>query len=275
LEKNIDTRVKLNNGIEMPYLGLGVYLADVGSEVQQAMNYALKVGYRLFDTASFYGNEADVGRVVRESSVPRQEIFVTTKLWNSDQGYDRSLKAFQESLDRMGLETIDLFLIHWPVEELRKESWRALETLYEEGKCRAIGVSNYTISHLEELLSDAKIVPMVNQVEFSPFLYQKHLLKFCRKNGIQLESYSPLTRGKKFKHPVLKKIAAKYRKSAAQILLRWVLEHDVVVIPKSSNPDRILENAEIFNFKIDDEDMMQLNGLDENYRVSWNPNSVP
>lgn len=275
MDKKIDSRVKLNNGINMPYFGLGVYLADVGSEVQNAMRQALKVGYRLFDTASFYGNEADVGKVVKENMILRDEIFVTTKLWNSDHGYDRTIKAYQESLDRMGLETIDLYLIHWPVERFRKESWRALETIYEEGRCRAIGVSNYTIWHLEELLSSAKIVPTVNQVEFSPFLFQQDLLDFCRKNEIQLEAYSPLTRGTKFNHPVLNKIAAKYQKSSAQILIRWVLEHDVVVIPKSSNPDRIRENAEIFDFKIDTEDMNQLAGLAEDYRVSWNPSNVP
>ena len=275
MDKKIDSRVKLNNGINMPYFGLGVYLADVGSEVQNAMRHALKVGYRLFDTASFYGNEADVGKVVKENMIPRDEIFVTTKLWNSDHGYDRTIKAYQESLDLMGLETIDLYLIHWPVEGLRKESWRALETICEEGRCRAIGVSNYTIWHLEELLSHAKIVPTVNQVEFSPFLFQRDLLDFCRKNRIQLEAYSPLTRGTKFNHPVLNKIAAKYQKSSAQILIRWVLEHDVVVIPKSSNPDRIRENAEIFDFKIDSEDMSQLDDLDEDYRISWNPSNVP
>jgi len=258
----------------MPYLGLGVYLANAGWEVQNAMHHALKVGYRLFDTASLYGNEADVGKVVRETPVPRKEIFITTKLWNSDHGFDRAMKAYQESLDRMDLETIDLFLIHWPVKGLRKESWRALETLYEEGKCRAIGVSNYTISHLEELLSQANIIPMVNQVEFSPFLYQRDLLDFCRKNGIQLEAYSPLTRRKKFNHPILTEVAAKYRKTAAQILIRWVLEHNVVAIPKSSNPARIRENAEIFDFKFDQEDMDRLNSLNQNYRVSWNPSGV-
>jgi len=258
----------------MPYLGLGVYLADIGNEVQNAMRYALKVGYRLFDTASFYGNEADVGKVVKENIVPREEIFVTTKLWNSDHGYDRTIKAYQKSIDRMGLETIDLYLIHWPVEGLRKDSWRALETLYEEGRCRAIGVSNYMIWHLEELLSYAKVVPAVNQVEFSPFLFQQELLEFCLNHGIQLEAYSPLTRGKKFNHPILNEIAAKYRKSTAQILIRWVLEHDVVAIPKSSNPDRIRENAEIFDFYIDMEDMQKLDSLDEDYRVSWNPSRV-
>jgi diketogulonate reductase-like aldo/keto reductase len=275
LDITIYGKVKLNNGIDMPYLGLGVYLADVGAEVQNAMRLALQTGYRLFDTASFYGNEADVGKVVRENIVPRDEVFITTKLWNSDHGYESSLKAFRQSLDLMKLDFIDLYLIHWPVEGLRKESWRALETIYEERRCRSIGVSNYTVRHLQELLSYSKIIPVVNQVEFSPFLYQRELLEFCRSHGIQLEAYSPLTRGEKFNHPVLRKIAVKYEKTPAQILIRWVLEHEVIVIPKSSNPDRIRENAKVFDFKLSSEDLDLLNGLSEDYRVSWNPTHVP
>jgi len=274
LEIQIDSQVMLNNGIKMPLFGLGVYLAETGDEVQTAMRHALRLGYRLFDTASMYGNEADVGKVVRENIRPREEIFVTTKLWNSDHGYDRTLKAFQKSMDRLGLETIDLYLIHWPVEGLRKESWRALETLYEEGKVRSIGVSNYLIRHLEELSGYARIIPAVNQVEFSPFLYQRDLLDFCLKNKIQLEAYSPLTRGKKFNHPVIQKMARKYHKTSAQILIRWSLEHRIVVIPKSSHPDRIRENAAVFDFQISAEDMAELNNLDQNYRVSWNPTRV-
>ena len=274
MEIQIDSQVMLNNGIKMPLFGLGVYLAETGDEVQTAMRHALRLGYRLFDTASMYGNEADVGKVVRENIRPREEIFVTTKLWNSDHGYDRTLKAFQKSMDRLGLETIDLYLIHWPVEGLRKESWRALETLYEEGKVRSIGVSNYLIRHLEELSGYARIIPAVNQVEFSPFLYQRDLLDFCLKNKIQLEAYSPLTRGKKFNHPVIQKMARKYHKTSAQILIRWSLEHRIVVIPKSSHPDRIRENAAVFDFQISAEDMAELNNLDQNYRVSWNPTRV-
>jgi len=272
---SIESRVKLNNGVEMPYLGLGVYLAAAGREVQQAMKHALQIGYRLFDTASIYENESDVGKVIRESSIPRQDIFVTTKLWNSDHGYDKSIKAFHRSLERLGLEYIDLYLIHWPVEGLRRESWRALESLMDTGKCRAIGVSNYLIPHLEELLGYAKVIPMVNQVEFSPFLYLKDLLHFCQLHHIQLESYSPLTRGKKFKHPLLQELSAKYQKTPAQILIRWNLQHHVVVIPKSSHPKRIEENAAVFDFSISPEDMRSLDQLDENYRVSWNPTRIP
>jgi len=275
LDIRINSHVILNNGINMPLFGLGVYLAAPGTEVQNAMRQALKLGYRLIDTASMYENEIDVGKVVRENIVPREEIFVTTKLWNSDHGYDRTLKAFYESMDRLGLEKIDLYLIHWPVEGLRKESWRALETLYEEGKCRAIGVSNYLVRHLEELFGYAKVIPAVNQVEFSPFLYQKDLLAFCQQSGIQLEAYSPLTRGKKLKHPLLLKLAQKYQKTPAQILIRWSLEHEIVVIPKSSHPDRIRENAAVFDFQIAAEDMSELDSLNQDYRVSWNPTRVP
>ena len=252
----------------MPYLGLGVYLASAGKEVQQAIHHALQVGYRLIDTASIYENEYDVGKVIRESPIPREEIFVTTKLWNSDHGYDKSIKAFHKSLNTLNLKYVDLYLIHWPVERLHRESWRALETLMETGKCRAIGVSNYMIHHLEELLGYAKIIPAVNQVEFTPFLYLNELLDFCRTHQIQLESYSPLTRGEKFNHPLLQELSRKYQKTPAQILIRWNLQQQVVVIPKSSRPERIEENAAVFDFAISSQDMDSLNQLDQNYRVS-------
>jgi diketogulonate reductase-like aldo/keto reductase len=270
----IDKTVTLNNGVDMPLFGLGLYLAGSDHKVKQAIHHAIEVGYRLFDTASMYENEEAVGKAIRESGTSRESLFVTTKLWNSDHGYDRALKAFDASLKKLGMDYVDLYLIHWPVEGLRKDSWRALETLYQDKRCRAIGVSNYLIPHLEELLEYAKIPPAVNQVEFSPFLYQKDLLDYCRKHRIQLESYSPLTRGKKFNHPVLQEIAQKYQKTPAQILIRWNLEHNIVVIPKSSNPTRITENAKIFDFAIEAGDVEKLNQLDQNYRVSWNPTGV-
>jgi diketogulonate reductase-like aldo/keto reductase len=273
--KKIDSRVKLNNGIEMPYFGLGVYLIHSGEETFRAVQHALNVGYRLIDTARMYDNEEDVGRAVQESSIPRSEIFVTTKLWNSDHGYDKALRAFQRSLEALRLDYINLYLIHWPVEGLRRDTWRALETVLEEGKCRAIGVSNYTIPHLKDLLGKARIVPAVNQVEFSPFLYQKELFDFCREQGIQMEAYSPLTRGKKFKDKTLRTMAEKYDKTAAQILIRWALQHDLVVIPKSSHPGCISENADVFDFLISEEDMLKMDKLNENFRVSWNPTRIP
>ena len=270
----INSTVKLNNDLEMPRMGLGVYLMDPGEETRQAVMTALEEGYRLIDTAAMYGNERDVGRAVKESPVSREEIFVTTKLWNSDHGYDRTLRAFDKSLQLLDMEYIDLYLIHWPVEGLRKETWRAMEKLYNDGKCRAIGVSNYTISHLTELLDCADVPPTVDQVEFSPFLYQKDLLEFCQSKDIRLEAYSPLTRTKKFNNSIIQQMAQKYQKSPAQIMIRWALQHKVIVIPKSSHRERIRENARVFDFSISEEDMETLNGLNQNYHVSWDPTHV-
>jgi diketogulonate reductase-like aldo/keto reductase len=274
-EIRIDTKVKLNNGVEMPIFGLGTYQADPGTSTRQAVLHALETGYRLIDTAALYGNEDDVGEAVKESGIPREEIFVTTKLWNDDHGYDRTLAAFEESLGLLGLSYVDLYLIHWPVEDLRGDSWRALEKLLEEGKCRAIGVSNYMIWHLEELLNESSTVPTVNQVEFSPYLYQKDLLEFCHSRDIRLEGYSPLTKGHKLKDSRLATMASKYSKTPAQILIRWSLQREAITIPKSSKKERILENANVFDFSISPEDMRVLDSYDESLRTSWDPTTVP
>ena len=274
-EIRIDTKVKLNNGVEMPIFGLGVYQARRGKETQEAVLSALEAGYRLIDTASMYENEEDVGEALRKSGIPREEVFITTKLWNSDHGYDKTLAAFERSRKKLGLSHVDLYLIHWPVEGLRNESWKAFETLLKEGKCRAIGVSNYMIWHLEELLNNSSTIPAGNQVEFSPYLYQEDLLEFCRAHGIQLEAYSPLTKGHKLNDPKLAKIASKYSKSPAQILIRWALQKEVVVIPKSSRKDRILENADVFDFTISPEDMKVLDSFNEDLRTSWDPSTAP
>jgi len=270
----IDSAVTLNNGITMPLLGLGMYQARSDGEAQQAVQWALEAGYRLIDTAQYYRNEKAVGEAIRRSAIPREEIFVTTKLWNTDHGYDRARSAFEASCQRLGLDVIDLYLIHWPVERLRGESWRALEKLYAEGKCRAIGVSNYTVRHLEELLHTAGVVPAVNQVEFSPYLYQKELLAYCQAHGIQLEAYSPLTKGQRLRDPNLVAIAQTYQKTPAQILIRWALQHKVVVIPKSTNRGRIRENADVFDFEISPEDMARLDAFDETLRTSWDPTNA-
>ncbi len=272
--KHISSRIALNNGVDIPFFGLGVYLAKPGPEALEAVKFALSIGYRLIDTARMYENESDVGKAVRESSVPRQEIFVTTKLWNSDHGYDRTLKAFDKSLKTLGLKYIDLYLIHWPVEDRRRESWQALETLLEEGRCRSIGVSNYQIGHLQELLEHARYIPAINQVEFNPFLYQRELLEFCRGAGIQLQAYCPLTRGRKFSDETLVSIANVHHKTPAQILIRWALEHDVVVIPKSSRIERIRENAGVFDFSLSPAEMTRLDSLHEDLRVCWDPTTV-
>ncbi len=255
----------------MPLLGLGVYQTSPGKATEEAVKYALKIGYRHVDTASLYGNEESVGRAVRESGVPREQVFVTTKLWNSDHGYDAALRAFEKSQRKLGLGYVDLYLIHWPVSELREESWRALVELQRRGSCRAIGVSNYTVRHIDELLAGSKTVPDVNQVEFNPFLYQEELLRYCQGKRIQLEAYSPLTRGYKLRHPVVLEVAKTYSKSPAQVLIRWSLQHGLVVIPKSARPERIKENSEVFDFEISAADMSSLDSLGENLHTDWDP----
>ena len=266
--------VLLSDGFHMPWLGLGVYGLASGRQCLAAVKHALKIGYRHVDTAAFYGNEEDVGRAVRDSGIPREQIFVVTKLWNSDQGYASAIRACDESLAKLKLDYIDLYLIHWPEPGRRLDSWRALVELRRQGKCRSIGVSNYTIAHLKELLAHSDVAPCVNQVEFSPFLFQRELLEFCRAHGIQLVAYCPLTKGRKLGDPVVGGIARKHGKTAAQVLLRWAIQHQVVVIPKSGRPARIEENAGIFDFTIGAEDMARLDALDAGFRTSWNPTSV-
>lgn len=271
----LQSTVTLNNGIAMPVFGLGVYLMSPGKETYRAVKSALEIGYRLVDTASLYNNEEDVGTAVRDSGIPREEIFVTTKLWNGDQGYDSAMRAFDESHDRLGMGYVDLYLIHFPVPQLRNESWRALEKILEGGRARAIGVSNYTERHLSELLDGSDIVPAVNQVEFSPFLYQRDLLEFCRNHRIQVEAYAPLTAAQRLNDQRITGIAAKHGRTNAQVLLRWAIEHEVVPIPKSSHPERIAENAEIFDFELVPDDVSALDGLNDGFRSSWDPTAVP
>jgi len=264
----------LNDGSRMPWVGLGAYRIAAGAACMRAVTHALSVGYRHIDTAAFYGNEEDVGRAVRESGVPREQVFVVTKLWNSDQGYARAIKACDASLARLKVDYLDLYLIHWPEPGRRLDSWRALVDLRRQGKCRSIGVSNYTIAHLEELMARSDIVPAVNQVEFSPFLFQRDLLDFCRARGIQLEAYCPLTRGEKLDDPALGAVARRHGKTAAQVLLRWALQHQVVVIPKSARPARIEENSRLFDFVLDERDMAALDALHADYRTCWDPTRV-
>lgn len=275
MQWNIRSTITLSNGVEIPRLGLGVFQTAAGEEARRAVEYALEAGYRHIDTAKIYRNEADVGEAIRRCGVPREEIFVTTKLWNSDHGYDAAQRACDASLKSLGLAYLDLYLIHWPVQGLRNESWRALTKLLEDKKCRAIGVSNFTARHLKELLDSSPVVPAVNQVEMSPFLYQKELVQFCRDKGICMEAYSPLTKGQRLNHPAIKEAASKYGRSPAQILIRWALQHDFIVIPKSSKRERIIENGQVFDFEIDAADMKSLDNLDEGLRTSWDPTNVP
>jgi diketogulonate reductase-like aldo/keto reductase len=273
MAERISDCATLHNGVKMPWLGLGVYKAAEGKEVEGAVRTALEVGYRSIDTASIYGNERGVGKAVRESGVPREEVFITTKVWNDRQGYESTLQAFEESRQRLGVEYVDLYLIHWPVKGKYKETWRALEKLYKDGWVRAIGVSNFQIHHLEDLMADCEIRPMVNQVELHPCLTQEPLRDFCRKHQIQVEAWGPLMRGQIFDNPVVVELSRKYGRTPAQILLRWDLQHGIVTIPKSVRPERIRENAGIFDFTLAEEDMAKLDALNENRRIGPDPDN--
>lgn len=262
---DIRSKIQLNNGVEIPLFGLGTFRA-VGDETVTAVKEAIKHGYIHLDTALIYGNEKEVGKGIRESGIAREDLFVTTKLWRDDQGYASTLKAVETSLDNLGLDYLDLYLIHWPVEEKLHDTWKAMEEIAQKGLARAVGVSNFTPRILRELKEGSDFIPAVNQVEFHPFLPQKELLAYCQQEGIQLEAYSPLTRGRMLDHPQLVQIAEKHAKTAAQVLLRWGLQMGVVTIPKSVTPERIIENASIYDFVLDDDDMQILNNLDQNLR---------
>ena len=270
---DLDGSFILHNGVAMPYLGLGVYQSETGGEVEQAIQWALDTGYRHIDTASVYGNEAGVGLAVRESGIPREDIFVVSKVWNSDQGYESTLKAFDASLNRLGLDYLDLYLIHWPVGGKYKDTWRALEELYDQNRVRAIGVSNFMQHHLEDLLGSANVVPMVNQMEFHPYLVQQSLLDYCRSKSIQYEAWSPLMQGRIVEVEELNTLGEKYGKTAAQVALRWDLQKGVVTIPKTVKNHRIKENADLFNFELTEEEVALLDKLDRGKRFGPDPNN--
>jgi 2,5-diketo-D-gluconate reductase A len=272
---NVTATVRLANGVEIPRLGLGVFRAPRGEETRRAVREALRVGYRHVDTAAAYGNERDVGASLRESGLARGELFVTTKLWNDDQGFDAALRAFDASLALLGVEYVDLYLLHWPVPGKRLDSWRALERIHGEGRARAVGVSNFMPRHLEELLARAQVVPAVNQIEVSPFLGQREVRALCARHGIAVEAYSPLTKGARLGHPVVARIAGECGRSPAQVLLRWGLQQGLVVIPKSTRPERIAENAALFDFELSPDAMARLDALEEGLVTGWDPRSVP
>ena len=251
--KNLQDTTTLHNGVKMPWFGLGVFKVEEGPELVNAVKSAIKNGYRSIDTAAIYGNEEGVGKGIQEglneAGISREELFVTSKVWNADLGYEQTLAAFETSLAKLGLEYLDLYLIHWPVEGKYKDAWRALETLYKQGRVKAIGVSNFHVHHLEDLMKDAEIKPMIDQVEFHPRLTQSELRAFCKEHGIQLEAWSPLMQGQLLDNETLQEIATKYNKSVAQVILRWDLQHGVVTIPKSTKEHRIIENANVFDFE--------------------------
>jgi diketogulonate reductase-like aldo/keto reductase len=264
----------LHNGVKMPWMGLGVFKVKEGEEVIQSVKAALKNGYIHIDTAAIYGNEEGVGQAIKESGVPRENLFITTKLWNTEQGYDTTLKAFETSMEKLGLDYLDLYLIHWPGKNKYKDTWRAFEKLYRDGRVRAIGVSNFLVHHLEDLLGTAEIKPMVNQVEYHPHLTQKDLHAFCKKEGIQLEAWSPLKQGQLLNDPTLTEIAQKHNKSVAQIILRWDLQNEVVTIPKSIKEHRIIENSNVFDFELTKEDMDRIDGLNQDSRAGSHPDQM-
>lgn len=271
---DIKGTIKLNNGVEMPYLGLGTWQAAEGPEVKNAVNYAIDAGYRLIDTAAFYQNEKGIGEAIKESSIPRNELFVTTKVWMTDMGFDNALRAYDKSLVLLGMDYIDLYLIHWPITGKYIETWKALEKIYNEGRVRAIGISNFLKVHLDKLLPTVEIMPAVNQMEFHPYLVQQELIDQCSANGIAYQAWSPLMLGRVFDIPELKQIGKKYKKNAAQVVLRWSLQKGVATIPKSSNQARIESNADLFNFELTDDEMTAINNLDRNHRFGYDPMTV-
>lgn len=251
--------MRLNNGVEMPQIGLGTWHMAEGQEAKQAVAEALSIGYRLIDTAKYYGNEKSVGEAVRESNIPRGEIFVTTKLWPTE--FFNPRKAFEKSFERLGLDYIDLYLIHYPIPAMPRSIWQALEKIYEEKLVHAIGVSNYGIGDIENLLAYAHVPPAVNQIKFSPFDFAEEVLNCCRANNVVVEAYSPLTQGAHLKDKTIGAIARKHVKSPAQIMLRWCIEHATIPIPKSIHPERMRENIDVFDFSLDNEDMEKLDAL--------------
>lgn len=276
---SLTSRVRLNQGPEIPWLGLGVFQSEPGPVTRDAVKYALEAGYRAVDTAAMYQNESDVGEAVRQSGLSRDEVFVTTKLWHTEHGYESALRAGRASAARLGLGAIDLYLIHWPranSPQDRLDSWRALEQLQREGVCRAIGVSNYSVRHLEELRAHSKVVPAVDQVEFHPFVYNPELLGYCEEHGIRLEAWSPLTRGRRLDDPTVQSVAAAHHRTPAQVLIRWGFEHGVIEIPKSVHRVRIRENAQVFDFSLSASEVSALDGLTGGLRVGmWNPVDIP
>ncbi len=271
--------LRLNQGIEIPQLGLGVFQSPPGDATYHAVRWALEAGYRHIDTAALYQNEADVGRAIRDSGLDRKEVFVTTKMWYTEHGFESAQRAAKASLERLGLSYVDLYLIHWPRVDppsLRLDTWRGLETLQKEGLARAIGVSNYTIRHLEELVGYSTVLPAVDQVEFHPFIYDPTLLAYCKDHGILVEAWSPLTRARWLDNPAIVAIANAHGKSPAQVLLRWGVEHGLIVLPKSVHKERIIENAAIFDFTLRAEEVVKLDALFDDQRVGmWNPATIP
>nr|WP_302169816.1 aldo/keto reductase [uncultured Romboutsia sp.] len=257
----------LSNGVKIPSIGFGTYKSGDDEETAKIIKNALNLGYKMIDTASFYNNEVGIGNGIKESGIDRKDIFIVTKLWNDDHGYDKTIEAFNKSLNNLQVDYIDLYLIHWP-NKLNAETWRAFEHLYETGKVKAIGVCNFKVEHLEELKKTAKIMPMVNQVEIHPFSTKNNIINYCKDNNIKVVAWSPISRGRVLSNELMIDLSQKYKKSIVQIVLRWHMQKGVIPIPKSSNENRIKENIDIFDFEISSEDMKAIDSLDEGYDMS-------
>jgi diketogulonate reductase-like aldo/keto reductase len=264
---------RLLNGVEMPYFGLGVFGSEAGEETIQAILWALEAGYRHIDTATLYGNESSVGEAVKSSRLKREDIFITTKVWNSDQGYRNTLEAFRTSLEKLRMDYIDLYLIHWPVRDKYMDTWEALEKLYADKLVRAIGVSNFLPHHIDKIIRQKGEIPLVNQVEFHPYLVQPELLNYCKQHQIQVEAWSPILKGRVNDFPLLQQIAAKYSKTPVQVTLRWDLQKGVITIPKSTRRERINSNADIFDFELTAEEVNQIDALNRKERIGAHPDT--
>ncbi|MGG4547637.1 aldo/keto reductase [Rossellomorea marisflavi] len=267
--------ITLNNGVQMPEIGYGVFRVEEGKDLEKAVETAIRIGYRSIDTAAIYQNEKSVGKGVQNAIdaglVTREELFITSKVWNDGLSYDETIQAYEDTLERLGLEYLDLYLIHWPGQNKYMEPWKALEALYKEGRIKSIGVSNFQVSHLEHLLETAEVKPVINQIEFHPKLVQEEVRAFCEKHDIQVEAWSPLMNAELLNHETVNEIAESLGKSAAQVILRWDLQHGVVTIPKSMTESRIKENIDIYDFELTEEQVKSLDALDEHKRIGPDP----
>lgn len=270
----IESTKTLHNGVEMPRFGLGVYKMTDKEAAVEAMVKAIQTGYKAIDTATVYDNEAEVGEAIRAGGVKREELFITSKVWNTDQGYDQTLRAFEASLKRLDMDYLDLYLTHWAIPDTFEETYRAIERLYDEKLIRAAGVSNHQQHHLEKILAKANTKPMVNQIELHPQLTQEPLREFCAAQDIAVTSWSPLARGRLLEDRVLSQIGEKHDKSVAQTIIRWHLQNDLIVIPKSVTPSRIVENADVFDFELSEEEMKQISALNQDWRSGTHPDEI-